>query len=227
MKICFSLKESIYDCKLEITDIRGCRSYLISPVEVPDPCLSVEIDAAEFDLSVTPLMGDVNAMVGELEVQDWKDKLAQKAVKVMLSAFDKMILRVGCRYHIRGLRDGDRLELTMVNYTFGTFDRLDLLELLPVMYMFFQASGPKGVFVPLDAWQTNRREVVKAAKMLALTDALGNGLLWTLFSYPIQVGRVKHLTKNRKMYKVLSKFYNMSEEKRRKIMERQEKFMQQ
>ncbi len=227
MEISFILKNSIYDCKIQITDIQGVRYYLIPALndnELLEQYITVDIYGNNFDLTLTPLIPDVNLVLNEFEENDWKDKIAKKATKVLFSSFDKMILRVGCSYHIQGLQNGDILDINLQNYTFGTFDRFDLLELIPMMYMFFEVSHFNNRFEPLDTFETNRKDVVKAAKILALTDIFGNGFFLTLFTYPIQIGRIKRLSKNKKIFKVLSRFHNMNDDKRQKILNKKEKF---
>ena len=93
-----------------------------------------------------------------------------------------------------------------------------------MMYMFFEVSNFNNLFNLIDAYETNRRDVLKFAKTFAFADILGNGFFLTLFTYPIQVSRVKRLTKNRKISKVLTKFNNLSDVERQRFLEKQEKF---
>ncbi len=163
-------------------------------------------------------------MLNEFEENNWGDKFVKKATKFLFSSLDKMILRVGCNYHLRGVQDGDRLDICLQGYAFGTFDRLDLLELIPMMYAFFEVSNFNERFKLMNAYETNRRDIVKTARTLALADIFGNGLLTTFFTYPIQVCRIKRLSKNRKVRKVLTRFNNMNDFDRQKVLEKQEKF---
>lgn len=229
MKIAFVLKESIYDCKIQITDAQGDRYYLLATRNLNDddghdPYIFVDICGDAFDVTLIPLMPDTAPMLNELEDNNWKDKFAKTAAKLMVSSLDKMLLRVGCRYHICDLQDGDRLDISLQSYAFGTFDRFDLLELIPMMYMFFEASHFNKRCALADAYETNRKDVLRSAKALALTDVLGNGMLATLFTYPIQVSRIKRLSKNKKIRKVLAKFNDLSDLERQRILEKQEKF---
>lgn len=227
MKITLVLKESIYDCKIQITDSRGSRNYYISALcedETVTPFITAEIYDNGFDLTLIPIMPDTTSMLNDFEENNWKDKFAKKAAKVLFSSLKKAILRVGCTYRVEQVQDRDRIDINLQTYTFGTFDHFDLLELIPMMYMFFEVLNFNKLFKLKEAFATNRKDVLKFAKTLALTDILGNGLFLTLFTYPIQVGRIKRLTKDKKISKLLAKFNNLSDTERQSYLEKQEKF---
>ena len=227
MKITLVLKESIYDCKIKISDSQGERYYYISALceeGLNSSSITAEVFDNEFSLSLIPITADVKPILNEFEKNDRKDKLAKKATGFLMNSLDKMILRVGCNYHIEGLQDGDRLDITLQNYVFGTFDKLDILELVPMSYMFFEVANFNEYYKLTDAYETNRKDVLKFAKTFAFADVLGNGFFLTLFTYPIQVSRVKRLTKNKKISKVLTKFNNLSDAERQRFLEKQEKF---
>ena len=217
----------MYDCRLQITDSHGSRYHLISVAggsENTDPSVTAEIYDSECYLSLSPLLPDISAGLNELEGASWKERFAIKAAKILFSAFEKMILRVGCTYHIQGLQDGSRLDITLQYYAFGTFDKVGLLELIPMMYTFFEVSQLDRRFQLTDAQEINRRQVIKAAKSLSLTGILGDGIFALLFSYPIQMGRVKWLSSSRKIRKTLFKFNGMNDSDRQKFLEKQDLF---
>lgn len=229
MKISFALKESIYNCKVQITDLQGSRTYLIPAVsddELSEQWITADIYGTEFDLTLIPMMPDIEPIFNELEERTWKDKLAIKVTKFLISSLDKIMLRVGCAYHIDKIQDGDRLDIALQTYAFGTFDRYNLLELFPVAYMFFEAFQGDKRFSLTTAFETNRKEVLKAARGITLAGSFGFGFLLTLiFVYPIQIGRVKWLTKRKKILKTLTKFNKLSDTEREKFLKKQEKFM--
>ncbi len=207
MKITLVLKQSIYDCNIKITDSHGERYYYISVLceeEKNFPSITAEVFDNDFTLSLIPIMVDTKSILNEFEENDWKDKLAKKAGKFLLDSLDKMILRVGCDYNIVGLQDGDRLDITLQNYVFETFDKLEIFE-VPMIYSFFEVANFDDFYKLTDAYETNRKDMLKFAKTLAFTDILGNGLFLTLFTYPIQVRRIKRLTNNKKIFKTLKK----------------------
>ena len=229
MKITLALKESIYDCKIKISDSHGERYYYISALceeGMTFSSITAEVFDNEFSLSLVPITADVKSALNEIEENDWKDKLAKKATGLLMNSLDKMFLRVGCNYHIKGLQDGDHLDITLQNYAFGTFDKFDILELVPMCYMFFEVANFNEYYKLTDAYETNRKDVLKFAKTFAFADVLGNGFFLTLFTYPIQVSRVKRLTKNKKISKILTKFNNLSDAERQRFLEKQEKFLE-
>ncbi len=226
MRITLVLKESIYDCKIQITDSKGSRYYMLALCdETAISSVTVDVFDDEFDLALIPVMPDTESLLNEWEENNWKDKLAKKASKFLLNTLDKMILRVGCNYHVVGLQDGDRLDISMQYYAFGTFDRFNILELAPICYMFFEASNFNDRFQLTNAYETNRKDVLKYAKTFAFADGLGNGLILSLFTYPIQVGRMKRLTNNKKILKTLTKFNHLSDTERQRFLEKQERFL--
>lgn len=229
MRILFVLKESIYDCSLQITDANGSRCYRIpalnNDTETAEPSVIVDVWGESCDVTVIPLVPDYRKELNALEEDTWKDKVAKKTAKVMLASMENMFLRVGCSYCLRGLTDGDRVDIRLQRHVFGSFDRFDLLDLIPVAYQFFEVSQFNTRFEPIGAFATNREEVVTSARTLELVGSLANGPLASLLIYPIQVGRIKRLSKNKKVFRVISKLHRMSDEKRKKWLEKQEAFL--
>lgn len=228
MKISLALKESIYDCKIKIIDSHGERYYYISALceeEATSSSITAEVFDNDFDLTLIPIMPDTNSMLNDFEENNWKDRFAKKATKVLFSSLEKAILRVGCTYRVEQAHDGDRLDINLQTYILGTFDRFDILEFVPMCYMFFEVANFNEYYKLTDAYETNRKDVLKFAKTFAFAEVLGNGFFATLFTYPIQVSRAKHLTKNKKIAKVLTKFNNLSDTERQRFLEKQEKFL--
>lgn len=219
MRISLVLKQSLYDCKIKITDSKGERVYYISVLgeEEKDPApILADVFDNEFSISLIPTIGDKAAMLNEFETTNWKDKLIKKVGSFLLDTFDRMPLHVGCDYHIVGLQEGDSLDITMQSYVFDAFDRFNLLELIPVMYIFFEPSNSNKLYKLTDAYGINRKDALKFARGFAVL---------SLLTYPIQMARVKYLTRNKKVKKVLTKFNNLSDVERQKFFEKQEKYM--
>lgn len=224
MKISIALKESIYDCKIRITDSAGSRDYYI---KLEDTCniITAEVFNSDFTISLIPVMAEITPIINEIEENTWKDKLAKKASNILVNLLEKMVLRVGCDYAVCNISDGDRLDITLQNYIFDTFDRFDLLELLPMCYAFFEVANFNKFYKLKNTCGLNRKDVIKFARSFALGDILGNGLFGVLFSYPIQVFRIKHLSKNKKVFKTLRKFNNFTDDERQAFLNRQDKYL--
>ena len=88
-------------------------------------------------------------------------------------------------------------------------------------YMFFEATYNGLLCECSDAFATNRKEVVSSAKKLMLID-FG---LHLVFTYPIQVGRIKKLTSDKKVKSTLIKFNRLDEKERQKVLDKKEEFM--
>ncbi len=227
MKITLALTESIYDCKIEIKDSQGVRDYFISALEAGEngtSYITAEVFDSDFDLKLTPMTINIKPTLDELEDTSWKDKFAKKIVDAFVSIANKMMLQVECMYRAENVQENDRIDINLQTYVFGKFDRFDLLELIPAAYTFFEASNFNLHYKLFKAKPKNRKEVMKSAKVIASTDMLGNGFFGMLITYPIQVTRMRYITSDKIIVNSLIKFNNLSEEKRQKFLDKQDKF---
>ncbi len=222
MTITFALNNSLYDCQLEITDAIGtqCHTLYVTADESP-AYLTVDISGSSFDVQLTPMKP---LLAGELD--EWKaagllDRVVKTAAKALLSALNTVPLLVSCAYHADGVQDGDRLDIALQCYAFNVNDKYDLLELNPVMYIFFELADFNRRLAPVKAFSINRKAFLKAARAITFTDLGVCGLLG-LIVYPLQMWRARHLSKNGKIRRVLTKFHRMSDEKRQKYFEKLE-----
>lgn len=224
MTVFVRFANSIYNCEVIVKDSVGTRKYFVDLTEANEErfdFLEIDVKSGDFELTVLPQMADYKAIMSEMEITDRKDRLAKKIGNAMLSFADSTMLRVGCKYRVSGLKDGNTIFLCQQEYVFGTFDRFDLLGLLPMAYMFFEASYSGCRFDLSDAFELNRKAVISTSRKIALTD-VGLQLILT---YPLQVGRIKRLSKNKKIKRTLIKFNRMNEEQRQRVLEKKEKFM--
>ena len=220
MKIRFVLSETPFNCQLEIADMLGTRTFMIDiSDECENPSLEIDINGTEFDLTLTPIMGDYKHFLNDFETQKFADKLAKKLTGLLLKSVESTILRVGCKYHISGVQDMDTLNIDIQAYAFGTSIWADFFGIMPTVYMFYEVSQFNNRFILINAFETNRKSVLKSAKAFIIAD-FGIHLI---FTYPFQIGVIKHLTKNKKIIKTLHKYHGMSEEERHKLMEKFEK----
>lgn len=221
MKVFLHFSQSMYNCEVIVNDTAGQHNYFVNLVSMEaDSFEFLEIEAAsgDFVLTVLPQMADYKSMMAEAEIADWKDRLAKKIGNAICSLVDTMMLRVGCTYNVSNVKDMDTIYLSGQEYVFGKIDGFDLLGLLPVFYMFFEASCHGHRCEMLDAFAMNRKQVISSSRALALS-CLD---LDVIFTYPVQVGRIKFLTSNKKVKKTLLKFNQMNEEQRQKVLNKKE-----
>lgn len=224
MKVLLHFCSSIYDCKVIIKDQSKIQNYTINFEEVNQDnpkVLEIDVDGNDFELTVIPQMIDYKSALSDMYIQNWTDKLAKKIGNTLLTALDKTILRVGCVYNISEIEENDVIYFHNQEYIFGTFDRFDLFQLIPMVYMFFEASRNGVLCKCSNAFATNRKEVISCAKKLSLI----NFGIHLIITYPFQVRRIKKLTSDKKVRKTIIKFNGLSEKERQKVLDKKEKFM--
>lgn len=228
MVISFLLKDSLYNCDLNITDSNGTRIYSLNAPDDSNPqnhIINIDVADPNFDITVIPTPADYKSALNDLENETFKDIVANNLIDKLISAFENMFLRIGCRYHIENVQDGDIIEIHMQQYIFGTFDKYGVWELIPMAYMFYEISCFGSKVQLTNTFETNKRSIINAAKRLSLAEGFGNGIFLTLLTYPIQVGRVKYISSNKKIFKTLRKFHNMSPDERQKLLDKFEQFI--
>ena len=221
MRLSFDFSNSPYDCEVIIKDRSEIHNYVVNVSDKQSDLLEIDVESSRFELTLIPKMPDYKSAFSDMEIQNFKDRLAQKIGNTLCSVLDKMLLRVGCTYMISDTKENDIICICGQEYIFGRFDKFDLFELVPMAYMFFEASCNGDICKCSDAFAMNRKDVVSSAKKLVLID-FG---LHLLFAYPIQIGRIKKLTSDRKVKKTLIKFNTMDKKEREKFLSAQEKFI--
>ena len=223
MKISIMLKSSLYDCKIQITDSMGIRDYYITaPYDDDSPYSSVtaEVFDNEFTMSLIPVTANINPIIDSSEGNTLKDRFAKKAAKALFRTAEKIFLRITCEYSITGIDDGDRLDIDLQHYSFGVAEIHDTLDIIPIEYMFFEVSNFNKRYELTNAYATNRKDFLKYAKMYSLACSAEDGIFGFLFIYPIQSLRTRWLTRNKKIFKTLSKFNSLNDIERRKMLEK-------
>ncbi len=221
MRLSLIFSNSLYNCEAIIKDTSGIKNYVVNLEDKQSDLLEIDVEGSSFELTVIPKMPDYKSAFSDMEVQNWKDRLAQRIGNALCSTLDKMLLRVGCTYMISDTKENDVICIRGQEYIFGTFDKFDLFELVPMAYMFFEVSCNGDLCKCSDAFAMNRKEVISSAKKLILID-FG---LHLLFTYPIQMGRIKKLTSDRKVKRTLIKFNMLDKKEREKILNQKDKFM--
>ena len=221
MRLSLDFSNSPYDCEVIIKDTSEIHNYVVNLSDKQSDSLEIDVESSNFELTLIPKMPDYKSAFSDMEIQNFKDRLAQKIGNALCSVLDKMLLRVGCTYMISDTKENDIICICGQEYIFGTFDKFDLFELVPMAYMFFEASCNGDICKCSDAFAMNRKDVVSSAKKLVLID-FG---LHLLFTYPIQIGRIKKLTSDRKVKKTLVKFNTLDKKEREKFLSSQEQFI--
>ena len=221
MRLSIDFSNSPYDCEVIIKDRSEIHNYVVNVSDKQSDLLEIDVESSRFELTLIPKMPDYKSAFSDMEIQNFKDRLAQKIGNTLCSVLDKMLLRVGCTYIISNTKDDNVIRIEGQEYIFGTFDKFDLFELVPMAYMFFEASCNGDICKCSNAFAMNRKDVVSSAKKLVLID-FG---LHLLFTYPIQIGRIKKLTSDKKVKKTLIKFNTMDKKEREKFLSAQEQFI--
>ena len=221
MRLSLDFSNSPYDCEVIIKDTSEIHNYVVNVSDKQSDLLEIDVESSRFELTLIPKMPDYKSAFSDMEIQNFKDRLAQKIGNTLCSVLDKMLLRVGCTYIISNTKENDIICICGQEYIFGTFDKFDLFELVPMAYMFFEASCNGDLCKCSDAFALNRKEVISSAKKLILID-FG---LHLLFTYPIQIGRIKKLTSDRKVKGTLIKFNMLDKKEREKFLNKKEEFM--
>ena len=221
MRLSLDFSNSPYDCEVIIKDTSEIHNYVVNVSDKQSDLLEIDVESSRFELTLIPKMPDYKSAFSDMEIQNFKDRLAQKIGNTLCSVLDKMLLRVGCTYIISNTKENDIICICGQEYIFGTFDKFDLFELVPMAYMFFEASCNGDLCKCSDAFALNRKEVISSAKKLILID-FG---LHLLFTYPIQIGRIKKLTSDKKVKRTLIKFNMLDKKEREKILNKKEEYI--
>lgn len=217
MKLRLEFTNSLYDCSLQLRDGYGIRDLyfpLAGEDENAPKSAVLEVSGGDFELTLIPTAVNSKEMLDELEHNTWRDRLINKVVEKGLSLLENNLLRVGCTYRVSGANDRDVLFISSQCYGHDS-----AWDLIPMAYIYYEVEHYGKPLVPTAAWGLNRDEVVKAAKKLAFMD-FGPELI---FTYPIGISRIKRLTKDKKLMKILQTFYSLPEEERQAIGQKMEK----
>ena len=213
MKITLRFVDQFGDVDLKYHDAAGEHSLLIA-MDTENNLREIDILGDSLEIKVKPTKLDLG--INKEEVSGTAEKVFLKFTEKFASVANDMLLHVGCRYIVNDLQDGDVIDVICRNYSVSGSDQMLIFDLYPVVYLFFELSKNDHRYEPLDIIPINRDKVLKSARVMALAD-FGLHLIVT---YPFQVGRVKRLTKEKTVKKKLKAFNVMSEEKRKKILER-------
>ncbi len=227
MRIDFSLNNSEYDCRLVVNDSRGSREFFIfapnKSMNVNSTYIGLEVYSSDFEITVVPITPKMEISSEEGEKRSLFDRVLTKTAESLASEILKIILRVSSRYRVTNAQDNDRIDLNYRTYVHGGKSAFSS-ELIPMMYVFFEAEDKNGRLKPEEAYGINRREVIKFARNWSLFEGVDLGAFGLFLTYPFQLGRIRYLSKRKRVFKKLKKLYLMNDEQRQSFFEKQEEF---
>ena len=219
------LENSIFSCNIRVTDANGARFYHVpqtDPFGTTPQFLDVEINGSECDIAIAPIETNPENLWKDTPSKNLFDKVASKCGKKLVSYISKIVLHVTCEYHLTDLKDGDCIDIIAKQYVYDLWDNFNALEeIVPMAYAFYEIEYNSKRATVKQAFGTNRREVIKTSRPLAFAGSAGYGLL--LILYPIQMIRIRLLSRKRKVFRTIKKFNKMTPEERKKFEERMDK----
>ena len=221
MKVLLHFPRSRYNCEVIVNDRSETKKYTVNLANENPAELEIQVENCNFELTLIPQIADTSAAFWERDIENPKCKFAQKVGSTIFSTLDKMLLRVGCTFKVAEIKEHDVIFFNNQEYVFGAFDKLDVLDLIPITYVFFEAYCNGIRLECSNAFPTNRKEVISSAKKLALAD-FGIQLI---FTYPMQICRIKNLTSDKKVNQTLTAFSRMNEAERQKVLRKKENYI--
>ena len=226
MTLTFHLDATFFDCILRIRCENGFNVAYRMTATAPlgsnlIDTVTVEVPAPACEVVVYPqfceqLREEVKSFRGD----GFWDTLAVKALgKAADSALRNGTLHTSLTYRL-DLRErlgndlmGDgtiHLTLTERNFAITSEWVMELLELYPVCYTFFELSEGENAVTPAHALGVNRKDFLRFTRKFTLLQCAG----WGMLLYPIPMLRLRHLIRPRYILRRLKKLYRLPPEKR-------------
>ena len=225
MKVLLNLENSVFDCQVKITDSHGSRFYFISQGDDSSAPRYITIDVFDdsFTLSLVPVISSVKAQLNEENPRNFFEKTLKMLSKLGISTIESVALRIGCDYHISGLAEGDRLDISWqeMAFRYSIFSSF-VLEETPIIYCFFEVFSFNKLCKLTNAYALNRKEYLKVLKKLSLIGGFSVWYIFEIFVFPIQKYILKRFSNDKIIKRKLIKFNSFSEEKRKKFLKKME-----
>ena len=226
MKLTLHLDATFFDCILRIRGEGGLDLSFRMTAAAPagaalTDTVTVDIPESTCEITVRPQFCEqLREEVKEYRGDGFWDTLAVKALgKAADSALRNGTLHTSLTYRL-DLRErlgndlmGDgtlHLTLTERNYAITSEWVMELLDLYPVCYTFFELSEGENAVTPAHALGVNRKDFLRFTRKFTLLQCAG----WGLFLYPIPMLRLRHLIRPRYILRRLKKLYRLPPEKR-------------
>lgn len=185
--------------------------YYYSETDNVEKSFEIDITGESFDLILTPMSPSVKPSSSK----KLKDKLKEKFVSVTEKFAQDMYFFTECVYHVENLNDGDIVNINLMVYSYPSNDAgLTLIDLdvvlFPVQYLFYDALLNDKRLEPEEINCLNRKKVIKRAIPFLLIGTDGIQIV----SYPLQMIRIRRLSRPRKIRSKLLEFSKMDTENR-------------
>ena len=225
MTVYFRLCQSATACRLHITDAAGKRVVFLETdfLSRADALYSVEIYGDSAEVTTVPVAYAAPQTGGG--VSGWLKTQGRRWLAALENA---ACFQIGCTYRLDGLRNGEEIALNEQTYSCTSVTADVAFNLVPVDYLFFEAVRHGERQAPTAARCTNKRSALKASRTAALLSASDGGFgclsfLLCLPIFPLQMLRVRFLTRNRRIFRTLARFHRMSESERQKVLRRNDR----
>ncbi|MBQ2828930.1 MAG: hypothetical protein IJF20_06765 [Clostridia bacterium] len=214
---------------MQLKDSSGTR-YFYLETENAEKSMGVDIFGDSFDVILTPMFPDFKKDLEEMKPEKLKDKIAKKVISTTMNFAKDVFLFVECTYHVENFCDGDTINLDMTVYDCpsNNFDDYTLSWLFfdiwcpfPVLYMFYDALLNQKRLEPTSTICLDKKKTLKKARQMTLIGT-GTGFFSTLIGYPINMARIRFLTREKRIFSTLLKFSRMDEEKRCKYIDEED-----
>ncbi|MBQ8753118.1 MAG: hypothetical protein IJZ13_08460 [Clostridia bacterium] len=225
MTVLFRLCQSSTACRLHITDAAGKRVVFLAMdfLAPTDACYSVELYGDSAEITAVPIA--YAAPQAGAGVKGWLKMQGRRWLAALENA---VCFQVGCSYRLDSLQEREEILLKEQTYACTSYTADLVFDLVPVDYLFFEAVRHGKRQTPTAARCTNKRSALKASRTAALLSASDGGFgclsfLLCLPIFPLQMLRVRFLTRNRRMFRTLARFHRMSEVERQKVLRRNDR----
>ena len=225
MRLEFNLQNSGL-CKITINDSGYIRHFFLNSEENTTKA-EMDIYGNSFDLTIIPMQPDLMKDFDEIEEVDrntLKGKILYKIASKAANFAKDIFFCVECTYHIENFCDGDVINITSLVYSYRSNDFSHTLWLLspempdavfPVGYMFYDVLLNSDRIEPKNTHCINRKATIKQARKFVIA---GSAIFLQVISYPIQMLRIRYLSREKKIFSSLLKFSKMKEDKRWKFI---------
>lgn len=227
VKLTFHLDATFFDCILRIRCENGFNEAYRMTATVPlgsalMDCVTVEVPVDTCEVTVSPqyseeLREEVKGFQGGGGF--WANLAAKTLGKIADTGLRSFTLHTALTYKLdlktrlgQDVAGDGALHLTLTERNFAITSEwvMELLELYPVCYTFFELSEGENAIIPAHALGVNRKDFLRFTRKFTLLQCAG----WGMLLYPIPMLRLRHLIRPRYILRRLKKLYRLPPEKR-------------